>query len=53
MSHPINITFYDKEWQEVEAHSIAEMPADDIADLLRSKGIHENEDKDAYVHIIF
>jgi len=48
MSHPINITFFDKEWKEVEAHSIHEMAADDIADLIRSKGFYENADKDEY-----
>jgi len=48
MSHPINITFYDSDWKEVEAHSIHEMPAEDIADLIRSKGFEEHADKDAY-----
>ena len=49
MSHPINITFYDAAWVEVEAHSIHELPAEEIADLIRSKGFYEHEDKDAYV----
>jgi hypothetical protein len=52
MSHPINITFYDADWAEVEAHSIHELPAEDIADLIRSKGFYEHEDKDAYVFIL-
>jgi hypothetical protein len=52
MSHPINITFYDADWAEVEAHSIHELPAEDIANLIRSKGIYEHEDKDAYVFFL-
>ena len=49
MSHPINITFYDADWKEVEVHSIHELPAEEIADLIRSKGFYEHPDKDAYV----
>ena len=48
MSHPINITFYDKDWKEVEVHTIHEMPAEEIANLIRSKGFVENPDKEAY-----
>ena len=48
MSHPINVTFYDKDWKEVEAHSIHDMAAEDIANLIREKGFKEHADKGAY-----
>ena len=51
MSHPINITFYDEAWKEVEAHSIHEMPSEEIAGLIRSKGFYEHEHKDVYRNI--
>jgi len=48
MSVPLNITFYDKDWTIVSEHPIVELEPEEIADLIRSKGFYEHEDKDAY-----
>ena len=48
MSHPINITFVDQDWKIVSEHPIHEMPADEIANLIRSKGFYEHAHKDVY-----
>jgi len=52
MSHPINITFVDADWKEVEVVAIHEMPADDIANLIRSKGFFEHSNKDLYKNLM-
>ena len=48
MSVPLNITFYDKDWKIVSEHPIVDLQPEEIADLIRSKGFYEHEDKDAY-----